>query len=58
MRLRAVFRFRVDSDPEQVKRPLALLRAALRLLRTTDPSASLRVLPDEEDPPAYDADGD
>lgn len=58
-RLRAVFRFRVDDDPEGMKPSLKLLLRTLRILRIRDPDATLKVTPDESDSPtAFDADGD
>lgn len=57
-RLRAVFRSRVEEDPEAARSTLRLLIRALRIIRLKDPDAELRVLPDHPEPPAHDQDGD
>lgn len=57
-RLKAVFRFQVGDDPDDLKPPLKLLLRTLRILRIRDAYADLKITDDHEPPPSYDADGD
>ena len=56
--LKAVFRFRVDDDPEDLKPPLKLLLRTLRIIRIRDPRAELKVTDDDGPILHHDADGD
>lgn len=57
-RLRAVFRFQVGDDPEDMKPALKLLLRTLRILRIRDAYAQLKITPDDDPAPTYfDADG-
>lgn len=58
-RLKAVFRFRASDDREFMLSPIKVLMRAWRILKTHDPAATLKITPDDDEPPVhFDRDGD